>query len=59
MESDLKYKLEEIVNLLNQIKTSILPEIKRKVEELDIRSVKEDLRSIKERLGAIESKIQK
>lgn len=59
MDSDLKYELEKIANLVDDIKRNSLREIKEKLREMDLNEIKYALSDIKSRLSSLESKIQK
>lgn len=59
MDSDLKYEFGKITDSINDLKRNGLDEIKRKIQDIDLSSIKDTLGEIKNRLEAIESKLQK
>ncbi len=59
MDSDTKYQLDKIQSSIEDMRRLNLDDIKRKLQDLDLREIKDMLRDIKSRLESIESKIQK
>ncbi len=59
MDSDTKYELDKIQSSIEDMRRLNLDDIKRKLQDLDLREIKDMLRDIKSRLESIESKIQK
>jgi len=59
MENDIKYQLEKIITMIEEMKRISLAEIKQKIQDIEAREIKETLREIKNRLDSLESKIQK
>jgi len=58
MDSDIKYLLDKIVSSTEDTKR-ICDDMKRKLQELDLREIRDIVKEIKSRVEIVESKIQK